>query len=526
MSFDVIVRNGLVVDGSGSPALWQDVGITGERIEIVGNLSSSQSPLIIQAEGLVVAPGFIDIHSHSEFNLLINPPAESKVRQGVTTEVCGNCGVSPSPLIGEAKDHRQDSLAPLGLKIEWATLEEYCARIQARGIALNVALLIGQGNVRASVMGYLDRKATRAELSLMRDLLRQEMEMGGVGLSLGLIYPPGVYTGRDELIALAEVVGEFNSIITAHIRSEGDRLMEALSEMIEIGEKTGVPVQVSHLKTSGEKNWAKLSSAFALIEGAQERGIDITADRYPYTSSSTDLDAVLPAWAFEGGNEEEMKRLRDEKTRERLKEEIGKNHPQADYWERIRIASLNSSSRPEWEGMSMAEIAEKEKKDPCDLLFDLLLEERLQVDAIFFALSETNLREILKKPYVMIGSDSSVRAHYGVLKKGKPHPRGFGTFPRILGRYVRDKQVLTLEQAVYKMSGQPARRIGLKERGLIRKGFHADLTIFDLETINDTSTYEDPYRYPEGIRYVLVNGKVVVANGETTSTLPGQVLLR
>jgi N-acyl-D-amino-acid deacylase len=526
MRFDIVIRNGLVVDGSGSSALRQDVGIRGERIEAVGDLSSSQAPLIIHAEGLVVAPGFIDIHSHSEFNLLINPPAESKVRQGVTTEVCGNCGVSPSPLTGEAKDHRQDSLELLGLKIDWSTLEEYCACIQARGIALNVALLIGQGNVRASLMGYLNRKATSAELSLMRDLLRREMEMGGFGLSLGLIYPPGVYSDTDELIALTEVVGEFNGIITAHIRSEGDRLIEALSEMIEMGEKTGIPIQVSHLKTSGEKNWAKLASAFALIEGAQERGIDITADRYPYTSSSTDLDAVLPAWAFEGGNEKELERLRDEKTRERLKEEIGKNHPQADYWERIRIASLNSSYRQEWEGMSMAEIAEQEKKDPCDLLFDLLLEERLQVGAIFFAMSETNLREILKKPYVMIGSDSSVRAHYGVLKKGKPHPRGFGTFPRILGRYVRDEQVLTLEQAVYKISGQPARRIGLKERGLIRKGFHADLTIFDLQTINDTSTYEDPYRYPEGIRYVMVNGKVVVSNGETTGVLPGRVLLR
>ena len=526
MRFDIIIRNGLVVDGSGTPAIRQDVGITGEKIEAVDDFCSSQAFLIIDASGLVVAPGFIDIHSHSEFNLLLNPQAESKVRQGVTTEVCGNCGVSPSPLTGEAKAHRQDSLSSLGLKIDWSTLEGYRSRIQSQGIALNCAAIIGQGTVRAAIMGYSSRKASEEELSRMKHLLRQEMEMGGFGLSLGLVYPPGIYTGTDELIDLAKVVSEYNGLITAHIRSEGDRLIEALSEMIEIGEKTGIPIQISHLKTSGEKNWGKLASAFDLIEGAQKKGIDITADRYPYISSSTDLDAILPAWAFEGGNEEELKRLCDAKARGKMKREIMQEHPQADYWGRIRIASLNTSSHPDWEGKSIAEIAEEVKKHPCDFLFDLLLEERLQVGAIFFSMNELNLREILRKPYVMIGSDSSVRAHYGILKKGKPHPRGFGTFPRILGKYVREEKVLTLEQAVCKMTAQPAQRIGLKERGLIRQGFSADLTIFDPERIQDTSTYEEPYQYPEGIRYVMVNGKVVLNNGETTGELPGKVLLR
>jgi N-acyl-D-aspartate/D-glutamate deacylase len=526
MRFDVIVKNGLVVDGSGSPALRQDVGIREERIESVGDLTSSQASLILNAEGLVVAPGFIDIHSHSEFNLLLNPQAESKVRQGVTTEICGNCGVSPSPLIGDARDHRQDSLSSFGLKIDWSSLEEYRARVHEQGIALNIATLIGQGTVRASVVGYLNRGASQEELSRMKDLLRREMSMGGFGLSLGLVYPPGVYTGIAELIDLANVVREYHGIVTAHIRSEGDRITEALPEMITLGREAEVPIQISHLKTSGEKNWPKLPSIFNLIESAQAQGIDITADRYPYTSSSTDLDAILPAWAFEGGNKEELKRLCDEKSRKRMKEEILQEHPQQDYWERIRIASANSSSHQDWEGMSMAEIAEKVGKFPCDLLFDLLWEERLQVGAIFFSMNETNLKEILKRPYVMIGSDSSVRAHYGVLKKGKPHPRGFGTFPRILGRYVREEKVLTLEQAIYKMTAQPAQRIGIKERGLIREGFYADLTIFDPETIRDTSTYEEPYQYPEGIRYVIVNGKVVLENGETTGILSGKVLLR
>jgi N-acyl-D-amino-acid deacylase len=524
--FDIIIKNGLIVDGSGSPAVKQDVGIEGEKIEAIGDLTAAQAPLILDAEAQVVAPGFIDIHSHSEFNLLLNPSAESKVRQGVTTEVCGNCGVSPAPLIGEAKSHRQDSLSSFGLEIDWSSLGEYCTRVQNQGISLNVATLIGQGTVRASVMGYLNREATSEELSRMKDFLKREMEAGGFGLSLGLVYPPGVYTGIGELIELAKVVGEFNGIVTGHIRSEGDYLIEALSEVITIGREAGLPIQISHLKTSGEKNWGKLASVFYLIENTQAEGIDITADRYPYTSSSTDLDAILPSWAFEGGNEEELKRLRDEKTREEMKEEILRGHPHRDYWEKIRIASLSSSAHPDWEGRSIAEIAEKVKQPPCDFLFDLLIEERLQVGAIFFSMSETNLREILKKPYVMIGSDSSVRAHYGVLKKGKPHPRGFGTFPRILRKYVREEKILSLEEAIHKMTAQPARRLGLKERGLIQEGFYADLLVFDLERIRDTSTYEEPYQYPEGIRYVLVNGKMVLKNGETTGALPGKVLLR
>jgi N-acyl-D-amino-acid deacylase len=524
--FDVIIKNGLIVDGSGAPALKQDVGVKGERIEAIGDLTSSQAPLILNVEGRVVTPGFIDIHSHSEFNLLLNPSAESKIRQGVTPEICGNCGVSPSPLIGEAKSHRQDSLSSFGLNIDWSSLEEYCARVLDHGIAINVATLIGQGNIRASVIGYLNRKATSEELSRMKDLLRLGMEMGGFGLSLGLVYPPGVYTGLDELIDLARVAKELNGIVTAHLRSEGDRIFEALSEMITIGEETGVPLQISHLKTSGEKNWDKLASVFDLIEGAQTRGIDISADRYPYTASSTDLDSILPPWAFEGGNEEELKRLRNEKIREKMKEEILEEHPQDDYWEKIRIASLNSTSHKDWEGMTIFEIAEKVKKPPCDFVFDLLVEERLQVGAIFSSMSEMNLTEILKRPYVMIGSDSSVWAHYGVLKKGKPHPRGFGTFPRILGRYVREEKVLTLEQAIHKMTAQPALRIGLKERGLIKKGFYADLTIFDFQKIRDTSTYEEPYQYPEGIKYVLVNGRVGMKDGEPTGALPGKILLR
>lgn len=524
--FDILIKNGLVVDGTGTPPQSLDIGIKEEKITALGDLSTSPSEYFIDAFNLVVTPGFIDIHAHSEFNILLNPLAESKLRQGVTTEVCGNCGVSPSPLLRESKSHREESLASLGLKIDWTYIDEYFARVQQQGIALNLVLLTGQGTIRSAVMGFQNRKPTSSELSQMKKLLRQDMEMGGWGLSLGLIYPPGLYTSTEELIELAKVVKEYNGIITAHIRSEGDHILEALQEVIEIVKKSGVPLQISHLKTSGEKNWEKLETVFKLIESAQAEGIDITADRYPYISSSADLDAILPAWAFEGGNAKELERLNDQNTRKMLKEEILREHPEPGYWERIRIASLPTSSHPEWEGKNIAEIAESVNKHPCDLFFDILLEEKLQVEAIFFGMNESNLREILKKPYVMIGSDSAVRSDYGVLKRGKPHPRAFGTFPRILSKYVKEEKVLTLEQAIYKMCGQAAKRIGLEKRGFLKEGFYADLTILNLEEIKDKATFEDPYQYPQGIKYVIVNGKVAVKDGKPTGKLAGKILRR
>ncbi|MFH1164977.1 MAG: D-aminoacylase [Pseudomonadota bacterium] len=522
---DLIIKDATVIDGSGAPGFQADLGLKGDCIEIVGQLRDVPSTAVIQAGGKVVCPGFIDIHSHSDYHLLINPQSESKIRQGVTTEVGGNFGYAAAPIGNQALKERQDHYKEnFDLELDWKTLPEYGRRLEKAKISVNYAPLIGHNTIRATVMGMENRPPTPRELTQMEALTEEAMQDGAFGISSGLFYPPACYARAPELIALCKVAARYGGFLSCHIRSEGPRLLEALDEIILVAREARIPLQISHLKTAEGANWHKLSNAFEIIEKAQAQGVPITADRYPYLASNAGLQALLPDWALAGGKEAQLRRLRDQSTRRRIQREILENHPEEEYWEKIFISEAASEENQRWVGFTVAEAAARQTRSPLEFVFDLLLRESMKVEAIYFIMNEQNLLEILSNPYVMIGSDSACRAHYGPLSKGKPHPRAFGTFPRVLGHYVNKESVLNLEEAVYKMTGAPAHLLGLMDRGLIREGFKADIVIFDPRKINDTATYQNPASYPEGIDCVIVNGVITIENGSHAGIGNGRVL--
>lgn len=523
---DILIKKAMVIDGSGSAAVCRDVGIKGERIAAMGEIPVQDAATVVPADGLILCPGFIDVHSHSDFNLLAEPPGQSKIRQGVTTEICGNCGLSAAPLSGAYKKQREKGVRSLGITIGWSDLKTYCTFFQEKGLFLNIVPLVGHGNLRGAVMGYADREATGSELAGMKKLLETELESGAWGLSSGLIYPPGVYAGMAELVELNTVVRAYHGIYATHMRSEGDGLLAAVDEAIQTADAAGVPLQISHLKTMGEKNWPKLPAVFEKIEKAQERGVNITADRYPYIAGSTGLDAVLPAWACADGAQAEMARIGAADQREKIYSEILDRYTEKEISETILISRVVSGENRYLEGRFMGEAARVRGQTLRDALFDILMEEALEVDAIFFSMNEANLVEVLKKPYVMPGSDASVWGTEGPLALGRPHPRAFGTFPRFLKKYALEQKLFSMEIAVHKMTALPARTFGLTDRGLVQNGFQADLVLFDPDRICDKATYERPHQYPEGIAGVMVNGKWVVRNGILTGEVPGKVLLK
>ncbi|MBI5741538.1 MAG: D-aminoacylase [Nitrospirae bacterium] len=487
-----------------------------------GDLSHIRAEKVIDVQGLCVCPGFIDAHAHSEFTLLADGRAEAKVCQGITTEINGNCGLSAAPLLGAAMEQREKDLDELDIRERWNTFPEYFALLEGKRSSVNFVTLAGHGNIRASAAGYTDKPLSDTQKENMLELLSDAMKAGAKGLSTGLIYPPGIYSGTPEIIELAREAKKHNGIYTTHMRSEGDMLLEAVDEVIAIADQAGIHVHISHLKTGGERNWNKLNDVFERIGAAHERGISLTCDRYPYIAAGTDLDAVLPSWAFEGGRSRELERLKNE--RQRLAEDISRKSGDPSGWERIMISSVNSDRNKWMEGKSLSAISSASGKPVMETLFDVLVEEELQVSAIFYSMNEDNLKLILKRPYVVIGSDSSSRSFDGPTAKGKPHPRGFGSFPRVLGRYVREEGTLDLGEALYKMTGLPAKIFGIQRRGTVAKGFFADLVIFDPEQIIDRAEFNDPFRRPEGIRHVLVNGVPVLLDGELTGALPGRVL--
>ena len=524
--FDIIIKNGTVIDGTGAPGITRDIGIRSGVITALGSIGETAAGEIYEAHDLVVCPGFIDIHSHSDFNLLVDPPARSKIMQGVTTEVCGNCGLSGAPLLGKAKEQRQKSLTGVGLTLTWSTMQEYIELLRAQRLFCNVAPLVGHGNLRGSIIGYENRDPSHKELDSMSRLLREAMEAGAWGLSSGLFYPPGAYAADQELIALARIAAQFGGIYASHIRSEEDRVVEAVAEALAIGRESGAAVQISHLKTMGEKNWGKLPRIFDLIEQAINAGLDVTADRYPYTAAATDLDALLPAWACEGGIDAELERLRDKELQERIFAAIVSGRKPAELFDRIRISRVFSERNRDLEGRTVTEAAGLRKQGIQEFVFSLLLEEKTRVDAIFFTMSEENLQNIFRRDYVMVGSDSAAWDTEGLLGEGKPHPRSFGAFPRVLRKYVMEDKVLALEQAIRKMTGQPASKLKLPDRGLIRPGYKADLVILNAAEVRDDATYEHPQQFPEGICRVMVNGRWVVQDGQITGERPGEVLLK
>jgi len=519
--FDIIIKGGQIVDGSGAPPFQADVGIKDGRIEVVGKLGAAEAPETIAAGGFIVAPGFIDMHSHSDFSLLVNPRAESKVRQGVTTEVIGNCGSSAAPVIEERLDLLKDQadLESLELEWDWLTMAEYLARLRKQGIALNVVPLIGHGTIRAAVMGFDDRPPSATELAAMKELISQAMEDGAWGFSTGLIYAPSFYADTEELIELSKVVAECGGIYCSHIRGEGKTLLDAVSEAIRIGQEAGVSVQISHHKAAGRENWGKVTRSLELIDRAREAGLDVSADQYPYIAASNALSASLPGWMHVGGKGKLLERLRDPAVRQRLRREM--TIP-AEQWDETKIAYCKTNK--DYEGMSIQEIADLRRSDPLETVFDLLVEEEATVSIVKFAMSEADVRTVMQHEAVMIGSDGRALATSGVLSRGKPHPRNYGTFPRVLGKYVREEKLLAVEEAVRKMTRLPAEKLGLKNRGLITGGMWADITVFHPERVRDQATFIDPHRYPEGIEYVLVNGTMVIKRGEHTGKLAGRLL--
>ncbi|MCX5717933.1 MAG: D-aminoacylase [Nitrospirae bacterium] len=528
---DLLIKNGVVYDGTGAEPFEADIGVAGDKIAFINKVSGvrcqvskTRGEKVIDAKGMAVSPGFIDTHAHSEFTLLADPRAEGKLLQGITTEINGNCGLSAAPLYGEAFEHREKDLAELGIKERWSTFEEYFRILEGRESALNFVTLAGHGNIRASVIGYKDKKPTASELKKMRALLQKTIDAGAIGFSTGLIYPPGIYSDTEELVSLAKSFSNDRLIYTSHMRSEGKNLIESIKEVIRIGKEANIKVHISHIKTSGKENWDKIDGAISLIEDARRKGIRITCDRYPYTASSTDLDTILPSWTYEGGSEEELRRLKNSQVMEKIKKEILHGHPDNDYWTKVSVSSVSSQKNKWMEGKTLSYISRKINKSAVDALFKILIEEKLRVGAIFSSMSEDNLRRFLSLPYTMIGSDSSARSMSGITYDGKPHPRGFGSFPRFLGKYVRDNKLMSMTSAVHKITMLPARTFGINDRGVLKKGAFADIVVFDPGRIIDRATFDKPFLKPEGIYYVVVNGLPALWKGNFTGAATGKIL--
>ncbi|MGD2200257.1 MAG: D-aminoacylase [Candidatus Bathyarchaeota archaeon] len=522
MGYDVLIENGKIIDGTGNPWFKGEVGIVGDRIEAVGRIAGSGAERVLDAEGLMVAPGFIDIHSHSDYTVLVDPRVESKVRQGVTTEVVGNCGSSAAPMNEDVKTYRERYMrASVGddFEFNWGTMAEYLSLIEDSGASFNVVALVGQGTVRQNVMGYEDREPTKAELRRMKGLVAASMEEGAWGMSTGLIYTPSTFAKTEEIIELASVLEPYGGIYFSHIRGEGETLLEAVGEAVRIGREAGVPVQIAHFKASGKPYWGKAVDSLRLVKEGRETGVDVTFDQYPYIASSTSLAAYMPHWAQEGGADSLLDRLKDPETRKKIAEGEGGIHRD---WDAIMVASAKNHT--EYEGKRISEIAELEGKDEYEAVFDLLLAEDAQVAVVSFGISEEDVKRIMKSPHGMVGSDGRAVAPRGILGRGKPHPRYYGTFPRVLGHYVREEKVLTLQEAVRKMTSAPAQRLGLNDRGLLRAGYKADVTLFDPKKVEDKATFIEPHQFAAGIPYVVVNGVLVVDEGEHTGAVPGRPL--
>jgi dihydroorotase/N-acyl-D-amino-acid deacylase len=528
--YDVLIRNGRIVDGSGRAGYVADVAIKGDRIVSIGNLSRATAARTIDARGLVVAPGFIDMLGQSETYLLIDPRAMSKVMMGVTTEITGE-GESIAPINERQIKEQADFLRRFNLTIDWRTLDEYFKRLEKQGSGVNLGTFVGATQVREYVIGYDDRPPTAAELEQMKKLVADAMREGALGVSTSLQYVPARFAKTDELIELSKVARQYGGIYATHQRSEANAIDASLDEVFEIARKAQIPVEIWHLKTAYKKNWGRMPKVLARIRQAQDQGLDVTADIYPYIAGSTSLSACLPPWALEGGVEKMVSRLRDPATRQRLKKEISEDHVD---WENIYLGSggpggvlisaVVNRELDSLQGKRVSEIAAQQKKDPLDALFDLLIADNGQTSAIYFMMSEADMRAAMQAPFVSFCTDSGARATDGPLAGSKSHPRGWGSYPRILGRYVRDEKLLSLEAAIRKMTGAPAARVKLRDRGLIREGMFADITVFDPGKVIDHATFESPNEYPAGIEYVLVNGQISVDKGQHTAALAGRVL--
>jgi dihydroorotase/N-acyl-D-amino-acid deacylase len=522
-AYDYVLRGGWIVDGSGNPRYRGDVAVDGERIAALGYLPGATARETLDVSGLVVAPGFIDMLGHSELNVLIDNRALSKVTQGITTEVTGEGG-SVAPLTDALVAEDSAYLKRYGLDMDWRDLDGYFAHLARTGAAINIATFVGATQVRRIVIGDVDRQATPAELARMVALVDSAMMQGALGLSTSLIYAPAVYAPTDELIALARAARRHGGIYATHMRNEGAQIDAALDETFRIARAADIPVEIWHLKVAGRPNWGRMPHVLARLDSARAAGLDITADQYPYTASATSLDATIPSWAHAGGTDSLLGRLRDAATRARIRRDMLAEDSRGENMYRgpggadgILIASVFEDSLRPLQGRRVGEVARARHRDPVETIFDILLADRGRTGAIYFSMNEADLRAGLTTWWIAVNTD------YGAVIR--PHPRTYGSFARILGRYVRELRLLTLESAVRKMTSLAAQRVGIADRGLLRPGLFADLTVFDPATVADSATFENPHRPSVGIVHVLVNGQPVLRDGRLTSARPGRGLV-
>ncbi|HJY86365.1 MAG TPA: D-aminoacylase [Candidatus Acidoferrales bacterium] len=530
--FDLLIIGGRVLDGTGNPWYGADVGIRAGRVATIGKLAGAPAKRTIDVRGLIVAPGFIDMLGQSEHSVLVDGRAESKIRQGITTEITGEGG-SVAPENEKTLPEDQEAVGPLELKIDWRTLGEYFARFEHQGSAINLGTNVGATQVRRAVLGEEDRAPSAEELARMKKLVAQAMEQGALGLSTSLVYAPAIYAKTEELVELARVASSYEGVYSSHIRNEGTEILGALEEAFGIGREAGIAVHLYHLKVAGKPMWGRMAEVVRRIEQARAEGVEVTADTYAYLAGATSLASSLPPWALEGGIERTIERLHDPAQRRRIKEEIGKP---ARTWqnfyydsggaEGVLISSVANEQLQLFEGKRISQIAQERKADPLDVLFDILMEDRLQTGAIYFLMSEQDLERAIPQPWVSFGCDAGAARLDGILGKHRPHPRAYGNFPRLLGHYVREEHLISLEQMIRKMTSLPAQTMRLEGRGLLKPGMWADVTIFDPANVRDLATYESPHQFSEGVRYVIVNGELVLDNGKMTGALPGRALRR
>ena len=526
--YDVLIRGGILLDGTGDPGIAGDLAIEVGRIAGIGR-TAGRSRRIIDAAGLVVAPGFIDIKTHSDFTLPINPKAESKVRQGVTTEIVGHCGFSVAPALPGKVELLRDYLSPSApwLPFRETSFPDYLDTFPP--VAVNTGMLVGHNTLRLMVMGMAERAPSDAELQQMIALLEDALEAGALGMSSGLFTPPGSYAEPAEMIALGHVLKRHNAAYFTHLRDESNKVIEAATEAIEIAEKCGVHVEIVHFKCSGVDNWGKAAKVLSMIAQAKARGLDVDCDAYPYDAGSNPLKNLLQPWVQAGGVPAMLARVAEPQTRERIRADIARdglnNWGRIPSWECVQISI--SPHLPQHAGRTIAALAAERAADPIDTLCDYLIEDQGATRVLVTAISEDDIRTLVASPLALVGSDGNCVAPYGTVGQGMPHPRFYGTFPRILSRYVRDQKALPLELAIHKMTGATARALKLKDRGVLRKGFCADVVIFDPNDFADRATYADPHQFPSGARTsVVVNGELVVDNSTHTGALPGKVLRR
>jgi N-acyl-D-amino-acid deacylase len=530
VAYDVIVRGGTVFDGTGTPGRRVDVGFRGDRIAGLGDLTEATSPTVIDAKGLAVAPGFINMLSWSTESLLVDGRSQGEIRQGVTTQIFGE-GSSMGPLTDDMKKRQVENMGDLKYEITWTSLSEYLRDLQRRGVSQNVASFIGATTVREHVIGLDDRQPTPRQLDEMRALVAREMEAGALGIGSSLIYAPGFYASTEELIELCKVAAKYRGKYISHVRSEGNRLVEAVTELIRISREAGIPAEIYHLKAAGQTNWPKLDKVIALIEQARKHGLKITADMYTYTAGATGLDAAMPPWVLDGGYDAAYKRLSDPETRKKIALAI--RTPSAD-WEnlylaagspdRVLLVEFKSDALKPLTGKTLADVAKARGEDPIETIMNLVLEDRSRVGTVYFMMSEDNVRKQIRLPWMSFGSDAASMAPELPFTRSSAHPRAYGTFARLLGRYTRDEKILSLSEAIRRLSGLPASNLELDRRGFLKEGMFADVVVFDPSTIADNATFDKPHQYAAGMKHVFVNGVHVLKGGEHTGAKPGLAL--